>query len=162
MASQRKTASRVGRWPQIGAARRRGGRRLALATRGTAPHSDRGRWRPLTLSPHDGTVPAASTRFTLHGYRPAWGEAHMNEEETRCGLCQQPISEGQHQVAQADGRRAHVTCWAAEHQPSVRPTPDPICVTCSKPIRPTQSIIKSGVDLVHVNCFVAHEGPSTT
>jgi hypothetical protein len=34
--------------------------------------------------------------------------------------------------------------------------PDPICVICSRPIRPTQSIVKSDGGLVHVDCFLDH------
>ena len=89
------------------------------------------------------------------------GEAGMNDE-TRCALCQEPIAEGQHKVARGDAWVAHVTCWATDPRSPDRMVPeasaDLICARCSKPIRPTESIIKTDADLVHVKCFPSQDG----
>jgi len=84
------------------------------------------------------------------------------DDDLRCALCQQPIQARQTVVFQADGSLAHVTCLAASPKPLAHlvpePPPDPICAACSKPIGPGQSIIKSGADLLHVDCFLDQRG----
>jgi hypothetical protein len=79
-------------------------------------------------------------------------------DEVRCALCQQPVEARQTVVFQADRQLAHVTCLASTEALLTRlvpkPTPDPICAACSKPIAPVHSIIKCGIDLLHVVCFL--------
>jgi hypothetical protein len=79
-------------------------------------------------------------------------------DDVRCALCHHPIEAQQTVVFQVDGQVAHVTCLAADPKPLARlvpePAPDPICPACSKPIRPVQSLVKSGTDRLHVDCFL--------
>jgi hypothetical protein len=86
----------------------------------------------------------------------------MSGDEVRCTVCHQLIEPRQTVVFQAYGQLAHVTCLASTPKPLARlvpgPTPDPICEACSKPIRPVESIITSGADRLHVDCFLEQRG----
>jgi hypothetical protein len=79
-------------------------------------------------------------------------------DDARCALCGRPVEARQTVVFQTDGQLAHVTCLASTRKPLARlvpePPPDPICAACSKPIGPSQSVIKSEADLLHVDCFL--------
>jgi hypothetical protein len=83
--------------------------------------------------------------------------------EAGCALCRKAIAAGQNVVIQTDGQVAHVTCLAATWKPLSRlipePKPDPTCEACSQPIRPTQSIIKNGNAVLHVDCYLAKRRP---
>jgi hypothetical protein len=81
-------------------------------------------------------------------------------EQLGCAVCERPIEARQSIVLQPDGRLVHAICLAESPKPLEplipKAMPDPICVICSSPIRPTQSIVKSDGGLVHVDCFLDH------
>src|SRR5262249_14269320 len=90
------------------------------------------------------------------------GERGMGDEVS-CALCQRPIQTRERAIFRADGHVAHVACLASTRKPLARlvsePTPDPICPACTKPIGPTDSVVKDGADLLHIVCFIQYRRP---
>ena len=74
-----------------------------------------------------------------------------------CSLCRRSIQARESVIFQTDGRVVHTACLSASRErlehPVPEPWPDPICGACTGPIRPTESIVKDGTELVHVGCF---------
>jgi hypothetical protein len=76
-----------------------------------------------------------------------------------CSLCRRSIQARESVIFQTDGRVAHTACLSSSREPLADrvlepPPPDPICGACTKPIRPAESIVKDGAELVHVGCFL--------
>jgi hypothetical protein len=84
-------------------------------------------------------------------------------DEMSCALCRRPVEARQNVLFQADGGVVHVACvvstWTKPTRAVPEPTPDPICPICTKAIRPTQSKVKDGASLLHVDCFLRRRRP---